>query len=61
MPFDDSRGSIETRGRDSARWIKTISALLMIGGILVAVAGYGIGGALLFIGFIGFIIGRFME
>ena len=64
--------SQETRGSDDARKVKVFSALAMVGGVIVAPIGAAIGGAFgelltlvglvgLAGGFIGFVIGRFMD
>jgi hypothetical protein len=53
--------AIETKGRNSARTVKIISALLCFVGIIGAVAGSGFFAFLLLLGFFGFVVGRFME
>lgn len=70
--IDNSGMSMETRGRDEARKVKIFSAIAMIAGVIFfAIAGAVgkdigdlftlFGGVSLAGGFIGFIIGRFME
>jgi hypothetical protein len=57
----------ETKSRNSARIVKAVSALLMVGGIVASMfagAVDGPAGAFLFValvGFLGFVVGRFME
>jgi hypothetical protein len=54
--------SIETRGNDKARRVKIISSILIISSIFVGIVGFGAAGIIMFfVGFFGFIVGRFME
>lgn len=53
--------SQETRGRDSARTVKAISALAMCIGVCAVFISPELGGLLLLFGFFGFVVGRFME
>jgi hypothetical protein len=53
--------SAEDKTNQTGRLIKTISALMMVAGIIGAVAGSGFGAGLLILGFFGFVVGRFMD
>lgn len=53
--------SAEDKTNQRGRVIKTISALMMVAGIIGAVAGSEFGAGLLILGFFGFVIGRFMD
>lgn len=51
----------ETKGRNSARWVKVFGAVSSIAGTLMLVSGNPIGAGFLIGGLFVFIVGRFME
>ena len=53
--------SAEDEINQSGRFIKVVSGLMMVVGMIVSVAGNDIGFWLLFLGFFGFVVGRFMD
>jgi hypothetical protein len=53
--------SQESRGNDEARKVKLLGAGLMIAGIILAFIVPGIGILSLVVGFVAFVIGRFMD
>ena len=53
--------SAEDEINQSGRSIKVVSALMMVAGIIGTVAQSEIGFWLLFLGFFGFVVGRFMD
>ena len=61
---------IETKGRSSARLVKALSAVVLVTGVILCAYGlsttgarsyFGIGFVLSAIGFVGFVVGRFMD
>jgi hypothetical protein len=53
--------SVETRGRDSARWCKLVGCLLIFGAVPIGIAHAGTGLAAFAGGIIVFAVGRILE